>query len=119
MRPVLAGIGWFRLRRRGAGGDPVDGWLASRSSAWDWVREAASIPAGEEQVRRAAPLPDVPMVVLRAHVPREDEIWIRLGAEIARSVPRGRLVIVEEAGHSIQNDRPDAVVDAVRSILRA
>lgn len=119
IRPVLARVGWFRLRRRGDGGDPVEGWLASRSTAWDWVREAALIPTSEEQVRRSAPLPDVPLVVLRAHVLHEDETWIRLGAEIARSVPGGRLVVVEETGHSIQSDRPEAVVEAIRTVLRA
>lgn len=37
----------------------------------------------------------------------------------ADSLPQGRLVYVEGAGHMIQHDRPEMVVDAIRSVLAA
>jgi pimeloyl-ACP methyl ester carboxylesterase len=37
-------------------------------------------------------------------------------AEVAAAAPRGRQILVENAGHYIHHDRPDAVVDAVSTI---
>ena len=121
IRPLLARAGWFRWRRqprRDRSGDAVETMLASRSRAWDWVwGEALAIPASEEQVRRAPALPHVPLVVLRSHAPRQDRLWIRLGRAIADSVPDGRVVVVEGAGHAIQVERPDLVSSAIQDVV--
>ena len=39
--------------------------------------------------------------------------------ELAQRSTRGKLIIVENSGHHIQHDRPDAVVDAVREVVEA
>jgi pimeloyl-ACP methyl ester carboxylesterase len=85
------------------------------------------------QVRAAGPLPDVPLRVLSAHylhcppgVPvdqreafrqRSDRVWMKLQAELAQLAPRSRHIIVEESGHNIHLDRPDAVIDAIWEVV--
>jgi pimeloyl-ACP methyl ester carboxylesterase len=38
-------------------------------------------------------------------------------AEVAAAAPRGRQIRVENAGHYIHHDRPDAVVDAITTVV--
>ncbi len=38
-------------------------------------------------------------------------------AELANLVPRGRQIVVPGSGHFIQVDQPDAVIDAVCSVI--
>lgn len=43
--------------------------------------------------------------------------WARLQADLATFSTRSEHIVVADAGHNIQVDRPDAIVDAVASIL--
>jgi pimeloyl-ACP methyl ester carboxylesterase len=79
--------------------------------------ELASYPgqvATLERLRTRRPLPEVPFLVLTAG----RRIWPE-HRSLAELVPWGRNVPVPGSRHMIQMDRPDAVVMAVRDVLRA
>ena len=46
-----------------------------------------------------------------------DAKFVALGETIAAAVPRGRLVVVERAGHAVHLERPDALADHVVAFL--
>ena len=48
-----------------------------------------------------------------------EAIWAQMQDELAALSPRGRVVVAEESGHSIQLDRPDVVIGAIREVLAA
>lgn len=83
--------------------------------------------AGEIERRRSGPgakLPVMPLVVLssdpEAAEPGLADVVPALAAkhrELALEVPGARHELVREAGHFIQLDRPQVVVDAVREVL--
>jgi pimeloyl-ACP methyl ester carboxylesterase len=84
-----------------------------------------------DPARRPATLGNIPLVVLRhshtvppikddvtPEVAREYEaIWAQMQSELAALSPQGRVVVAEESGHSIQLDRPDAVIAAIEEVL--
>ncbi|MFS8104458.1 alpha/beta hydrolase [Lentzea alba] len=80
------------------------------------LAELASYPgqvATLERLRRRRELPEVPFLVLTAG----RKVWPE-HESLAALVPWGRNVPVPGSRHMIQMDRPDAVVMAVREILR-
>lgn len=78
-----------------------------------------------------ASLGDLPLEVLRhgrfERMPMLDEavnerfeaLFADLQGELAALSTRGRVVVAEDAGHDIHLDRPDLVLDAIRSVLAA
>lgn len=91
------------------------------------VEEDESIP----EVRAAGGLGDRPLVVLTAgrgfsfddpgldkQAADYHEVWMhQMQAQLARLSTRGRQVIVEASGHTIQYEAPDAVAAAVRAVF--
>lgn len=80
------------------------------------LAELASYPgqvATLERLRARRPLPKVPWLVLTAG----RKVWPE-HRSLAELVPWGRNVPVPGSRHMIQMDRPDAVVMAVREVLR-
>ena len=81
------------------------------------------------QVAEAPPLPDVPLRVLTATEPAltflpperaaalQRDWWIAGHRDLAASVPRGHQVLVENSGHNIPADAPEAIVSAIREVL--
>jgi len=76
------------------------------------------------------PLGDRPLVVLTRSLPDTDDEkgWTveqqerdheRLQEVLARLSRNGRQTVVQKSGHHIQLDQPEAVVDAVRDVVRA
>jgi pimeloyl-ACP methyl ester carboxylesterase len=79
----------------------------------------------------AAPLPDVPMIVIArdkadqlpgppmdaATIQQAEQIWRAAQAELASQVSDGTLIVATGSGHSIQFDQPQVVIDAIRAIL--
>jgi pimeloyl-ACP methyl ester carboxylesterase len=49
----------------------------------------------------------------------EERIWRELHAAIARLVPNGRHVVVEESGHTIHQEQPAVVTDQIRAVVEA
>jgi pimeloyl-ACP methyl ester carboxylesterase len=83
------------------------------------------------EARAAAPLPDMPLVVLSAGLtdpafypagwPLEAEAQLHdeLQADLAGLVPGGRHVAAEQSAHYIQQSQPDLVVAAIRDVVQA
>jgi pimeloyl-ACP methyl ester carboxylesterase len=44
-------------------------------------------------------------------------LWLELQDDLATRAPNASHVVAEGSGHYIQNDRPDLVIDAIRTIL--
>ena len=71
-------------------------------------------------------LPRVPVVVLvhdavgQADSPAAREraqAWLALQGELAQRNSGGRLLVVQESGHHLHLDRPDVVIETIRSLL--
>jgi pimeloyl-ACP methyl ester carboxylesterase len=80
-----------------------------------------SIPAGA-QVHDSPPAPTVPTIVLSSTIgPKREtaearEIASRMQDEIAADFPGAEHVRVSGAGHYIQRDQPEVVIDAARQL---
>ncbi|MBV8573580.1 MAG: alpha/beta fold hydrolase [Acetobacteraceae bacterium] len=85
------------------------------------VEEAGFAPSAAAMLA-GRPFPSVPLIVLVATEhdvrPELEALWQRVQAQTAALSPRGRLRIVQGAGHFIQNDRPQIVIEAVLEAMR-
>lgn len=101
-------------------------------TGWDEDRNVHDVVAGE--LRDAPALPDVPLIVLsamgvdptQAHLWSEDTVRemntakLDLHAHLAASVPRGGHRVIGDAGHGwLHEERPEAVLEALRDLLRS
>ncbi len=71
-------------------------------------------------IRSACSLPDVPMVVLSATTGTAKHIrdkWTGVHAELAASVPGGTHRVLPDTGHAINQERPEAIADAISQVL--
>jgi pimeloyl-ACP methyl ester carboxylesterase len=142
----LAPLGVLRVRPGMAGWDPrADSlrrlppearaaltWLTLRPRALEAAAaEADAFAQSAAQARAAGGLGDRPLVVLaaaRRHPDLDDlpaadaeryyRIWVEeLQPSLARLSTRGTLRALPDSGHSIQLERPDAVVDAIGEVV--
>lgn len=67
---------------------------------------------------------DLPMVVLTAARPLPDPdwvkiapVWLEMQRELASRSTKSSHVVLDNAGHIIQRDAPDAVVEAIRKVV--
>jgi pimeloyl-ACP methyl ester carboxylesterase len=93
--------------------------------------EGAALSISSEESRVAAPLPDIPLLVLTHGRPewpealpaaQRDQLertWQALQMELAYRTRQGILIVAHESGHYIQKDQPDLVVAAVRQAVMA
>jgi len=84
-----------------------------------------------EQLRDIGSLGDLPMVVLASEAflreaptrpeagPRLHAIWQDLQRDLANLSSNSVYTVVEGSGHFIQRDQPEAVVDAIRRVLKS
>jgi pimeloyl-ACP methyl ester carboxylesterase len=99
--------------------------LARAAARHDELRggdRAASAELLRELRAAARPFPDVPVEVLSAGrgFPRRFRArWTALQADLAAAAPRGRHLVVDHAGHSIPEQRPEAVGDAIMRVVAA
>jgi pimeloyl-ACP methyl ester carboxylesterase len=84
--------------------------------------------ASHEQGRAVTSLGDVPMIVLassefRMRIPEPrfgaymQSMWHDLQRDLARLSTKGKFVAVEDSGHFIQIDKPQAVIDAIHDLV--
>ncbi|HYN89985.1 MAG TPA: alpha/beta hydrolase, partial [Ardenticatenaceae bacterium] len=137
---TLRGVGFLRLLMRDPTATPTLPCLPSivgtlpaeeraaylavegQAKCFDSVlAEEAATNAREEQLRQAAPLGDLPMIVLVRGVSVADAetegIWRELQQELAGLSTRGTLVQAASSGHEIARDQPELVIDAIRQLL--
>ena len=81
-------------------------------------------PDFAEAVRAARFRTDLPLVVLTAARPLPDPdlttiapLWLEMQRELASRSSKSSHVVLDNAGHFIQRDAPDAVVDAIRKLV--
>jgi hypothetical protein len=70
--------------------------------------------------------PQVPLIVLvrsrytpSAHwtATQYMQAWMSLQTDLSRRSSRGRLLVAQNSGHFIQNDRPDLVIASIHEIF--
>ena len=98
-------------------------------SAREAVAELKKFPESAAQTATAGSLGDMLFAVLShdPNTPQPDlpedlvkptnDVWQQMQAELARLSTRGTQVIAKNSGHYIQLDRPDVVIEAVRSMV--
>jgi pimeloyl-ACP methyl ester carboxylesterase len=83
--------------------------------------EEAGFASSAAAMLTGPPFPFVPLIVLVATehdvTPELEALWQEVQAKTAALSPRGSLRIVKGAGHFIQNDRPQMVIEAVLEAL--
>ena len=95
-------------------------------------RESAALRASIEQVRLAAPLRDIPLVVVAHGVPemfsglpsaaeviRMEQRWQKMQMELAQLSPSGKFLVAEKSGHRIHLEQPELVVEVIRQVVEA
>jgi pimeloyl-ACP methyl ester carboxylesterase len=105
------------------------------------IFDYASYPKSEEEVRAARLalgeqrlLGDKPLIVLTPE-PKKDEEWspglpeelsvrlrdnwVALQKDAATLSSNSLFIVVEDTGHTIQQDRPEVIIDAIRKVVEA
>jgi len=98
-------------------------------SARESVAELKAISESAAQTAATGSLGDLPLVVLshdpgtpQPDLPEDlvkptNEAWRQMQEELAHLSTRGKQVIAKDSGHYIQLDRPELVIEAVRSVV--
>ncbi len=79
------------------------------------AQHLAALPHCAQQVSALRVPPDIPFVVLSAATATEEELRER--DDWVRESSVGRHLKIDETGHWLQLERPDAVVSAVKEIV--
>lgn len=85
------------------------------------IAEYRGFAAAAAEIRAAGPFGAYPVRVLTATVhpvsPAREALWQSMLASLAAEADDGEQLIAQGAGHYIQRDRPDMVVDAILDLL--
>ena len=89
-----------------------------------WLTHLAEYREFDEssaQVLATRPMPSIPLFVL-SHDPGDhpgdmDVAWSRMQQELALLSPQSRHVVVKGSGHIIQEDQPQAVINAINWVM--
>lgn len=83
--------------------------------------EHVNILVSSDQLRSSTPLPNIPVVVLTSAVKwlpdRVEQVRQELQSELTHLVPNTKQIIAARSGHFIQQDQPDLVIAAIRSMV--
>ncbi len=80
--------------------------------------EALERTTDDGQLQAAPALGDLPLLVLAAGESMEQiPYWPEAQRRLAALSTQGRLIVVEESGHSIHAEQPARVIDAVRQVV--
>jgi pimeloyl-ACP methyl ester carboxylesterase len=105
-------------------------WQETYAPLLTGEQEGLDIPASVIQMRAAWDLDSIPLIVLTAGqdtwepgfpediAARYEQLWLDLQEELADRSSRHFHQIVEQSGHVIHDDAPQAVLDAVRRLTR-
>lgn len=85
------------------------------------IAEYRAFPLGSDEIRAAGTFGAYPVRVLTATnhpvSPAREQLWEAMLGELAAEASHGEQIIVHGAGHYIQLDRPDGVVQAILEML--
>jgi pimeloyl-ACP methyl ester carboxylesterase len=127
----LGQLGMMRMLSRDSG-PPPEHWSAEEWDVLTRLRRQRKVLLADAQVgpekatadlvRGTGGLEDMPMIVLsQGRMPADPaavlEGWIGLQQRLAQRSRRGRLVVVNDSGHGIPVEAPDAVIEAVKEIV--
>ena len=132
LRPLLARVGILRLWDYFKGEDnvklppeirPVARSIGLRAQAYDWLRtEYPSIDITSAQVRGSNLAGHIRTVILAGGNDFPDPVfqstWLSLQADLARKLPHAIYQVVADSGHYIQLDQPQAVIAAIRQLVK-
>ena len=103
--------------------DPPEALLAMLSPTARAELQAA--PLTLKQTRRAGKFPAVPLIVLTqsnstSKWPRGlSKVWAASQQSMAKMSKLGRIKVLDDSGHNVHQDRPEVVVRAILSVVRA
>jgi len=83
--------------------------------------EGVDLLTSAKQVH-AAPLPNIPLVVLSAaqasaKTPQARQVHDELQASLVNLTPQGKQIIAERSGHFIQEQQPELVISVIREMI--
>jgi pimeloyl-ACP methyl ester carboxylesterase len=124
---AMARFGVLRLMMDGSEAGPLPAEAQQRvlafapQSEWECLGEVEALRATMTQAREAGSLGQRPLVVLQAADKTADIAWIwpTLQKELAALSTNSDLRVIPGSEHYIQQERPDAVVEAVRDVVVA
>jgi len=107
-----------------------DWYEAEHSQSVNYFRADQDFSVSQRQEQQAArTFDDMPLIVLSKTLANDqswrtdaenaafDAIWRAGHADLAARSTRGRLIVVQGAGHFIQKDRPEAVIAAIEQVV--
>lgn len=88
--------------------------------------ERLNILASAEEIRTAKPIQPIPVMILSAENEKAEGEELRfmkdhneLQADLVKISPNGKLIVVKDSGHFIQKDKPEIVINSIKSIFEA
>ncbi|MEJ2561008.1 MAG: alpha/beta hydrolase, partial [Anaerolineae bacterium] len=98
--------------------DPTQAFLPESSMAW--FDETVEAPNTLAQAGQYEYLGDMPLIVLAAAKSSQDlqAVWLELQQELTLLSENSEYRALQEAGHYIQFDQPQEVVEAVRDVVQ-
>jgi pimeloyl-ACP methyl ester carboxylesterase len=98
--------------------DPVQAFLPESSMAW--FDESVEAPNTLAQAGQYEHLGDIPLIVLAAARSSQylQKEWLELQQELTLLSDNSEIRMLKDAGHYIQFDQPQEVVDAVRDVAQ-
>lgn len=85
--------------------------------------EKINLLASAEEIKKSSSTLAIPLIVLSAENEKPDEeekLFMKdhqeLQADLEKLSPQGKLVVVKDSSHFIQKDRPEAVIDAIKTV---
>ncbi len=136
---IVYRVGWFRLLTE----PPNMRAIPKGFTTQEWIEAHAfqerigATTAKEiyvqcrDEAMAAGTFGDRPLIVLTAALPspvgtspieerrflREQEVWVRIQADLTRLSTKSKQIVVHDARHTIHYDRPDVVIGAVREVV--
>ncbi len=100
-------------------GDPsMDAVYSSNKSYEAPFEEISVIARSADEVRGAhLSLGNKPLIVLTSGRSEADSSWRRMQLELLTHASNSKRIVVENSGHRIQNERPEAVIAAIRDAV--
>jgi pimeloyl-ACP methyl ester carboxylesterase len=97
-----------------------------RKAIFAQMEELKYFNESADEVIAAGPMPDIPFAVLTRGVSQlptldnaesMEDVWLEMQSELANSSKQGYQHIIQNSGHNIHIDKPDAVIDSVLEMI--